>query len=83
MTIRWQGSCINTVLDCPQENEDNNNHHAIFNWLPVDEKHLLWLETIENTKLADLDASGTIDAIDFVLMKEYLLGKRMEFPADM
>ncbi len=42
-------------------------------------KHLLG-ETLENTALADLDASGTVDAIDFALMKQYLLGIVTIFP---
>ena len=46
-------------------------------------KYLLGLGTIENTKLADLDANGAIDALDFVYMKEYLLGLRTKFPAEM
>jgi hypothetical protein len=31
---------------------------------------------------ADVDASGTIDAIDFAVMKKYLLGMITKFPAD-
>jgi arabinoxylan arabinofuranohydrolase len=44
-------------------------------------KHILGIETIQNTKLADLNEDGEIDALDFVLMNQYLLGKITEFPA--
>ncbi|HEX3029195.1 MAG TPA: dockerin type I domain-containing protein, partial [Clostridia bacterium] len=44
-------------------------------------KHLLRLETIQNTKLADLDGDGAIDSMDFALMKQYLLGMITKFPA--
>jgi len=43
-------------------------------------KHLLGLETIGNPTLADLDASGTVDALDFSLLKQSLLGIITTFP---
>ncbi|HEX2926442.1 MAG TPA: dockerin type I domain-containing protein, partial [Ruminiclostridium sp.] len=36
--------------------------------------------TIENTKLADLDANGDVNALDFSLLKQYLLGSITKFP---
>ncbi len=32
---------------------------------------------------ADLDGNGGIDSLDYVLLKEYLLGKRTQFPVEM
>ena len=45
-------------------------------------KHLLGIETIKDLKAADLDASGTVNAIDFALFKQYLLKIITTFPAN-
>jgi glucuronoarabinoxylan endo-1,4-beta-xylanase len=43
-------------------------------------KHLLGIETLQNTAAADLDSNGGIDALDFALLKQYLLGIITVFP---
>jgi hypothetical protein len=45
-------------------------------------KHLLGIEVLKDPKLADLDGSGTVDVLDFSLLKKYLLGNITAFPGE-